>query len=201
MKRRAFQRCRNPSAFDITHMASIFIINPDGTETEQSLPAKTVRIGRAAENDIVVDDPSISAFHCEIRVGDGFFQFKDMGSTNGIRVNGERLPEAMLCDGDLIRFGKVRARFVWGDSPPPKEALPAQLAPKDAVKAEAEAPLEDVDMNSPAQEKRKLRGEMPPGFGAPKKKSNPEKSMFVVISVLILLLAAAALVFAVISMR
>ncbi len=182
-------------------MASIFIVNPDGTETEHSLPAKTVRIGRAAENDIVVEDPSISAFHCEIRVGDGFFQFKDMGSTNGIRVNGERLPEAMLGDGDLIRFGKVRARFVWGNSPPPKKALPAQLASEETDQDEAKAPPEEVDGISPAQEKPKTRRELPPGFGTPKKKSNPEKSMSVVISVLILLLAAAALVFAVISMR
>ena len=57
----------------------------------------TTTIGRGPEQDIFLDDVTVSRRHAELLVGEsGVPQIKDAGSTNGIYVNGERLDEAEL---------------------------------------------------------------------------------------------------------
>ena len=56
-------------------------------------------------------DPNVSRNHAEIRPsGDGFL-LVDMGSTNGTKVNGVRITQHLLEDGDEITFGNTRMRF------------------------------------------------------------------------------------------
>lgn len=62
-------------------------------------------IGRDPSCDIPLDDAGVSRRHAEIRrVGDHFV-VSDLGSKNGTLVQGERIDERQLCDGDLIRIG------------------------------------------------------------------------------------------------
>lgn len=70
-----------------------------------------ITIGRATDNMIVVDDPSVSGHHAEIRVAGKSCHLKDIGSTNGTRVNGNPVTEAPLGHGDRVRFGGVDARY------------------------------------------------------------------------------------------
>ncbi len=68
----------------------------------------TVTLGRAESNDIVLDDPTVSAFHAEIRPdGDGFL-LRDNGSATGTHRNRIRIREAPLEDGDVLQLGAVR---------------------------------------------------------------------------------------------
>lgn len=70
-----------------------------------------VSVGRQAECTIVLADPNVSRFHAEVRpAGDGFV-VADLGSTNGTKVNGVRVAEHELRDGDEIRFGNTAVRF------------------------------------------------------------------------------------------
>lgn len=70
-----------------------------------------VSIGRRPESNIVLADPNVSRSHAEIRPqGDGFL-LVDLGSTNGTKVNGVRVSQHMLVDGDEIAFGNTRMRF------------------------------------------------------------------------------------------
>jgi pSer/pThr/pTyr-binding forkhead associated (FHA) protein len=48
-------------------------------------------VGRAADCDIVLNVPSVSAHHAEIVFSDGAYQVQDLGSTNGTLVNGQRI--------------------------------------------------------------------------------------------------------------
>lgn len=71
----------------------------------------TVSVGRLPECDITVVDPNVSRRHAEIQPrGDGFVVV-DLGSTNGTRVNGVRVSERELHDGDELGFGNVLLTF------------------------------------------------------------------------------------------
>ncbi|MBD0743756.1 FHA domain-containing protein [Streptomyces sp. CBMA152] len=70
------------------------------------LPAKTVRIGRAADNDLVVDDLVVSRRHAELRAHpDGGYEIVDLGSHNGTFLNGQPVARALVAPGDIVGVG------------------------------------------------------------------------------------------------
>ena len=75
------------------------------------------RIGRHAGNDLVLDDASISRYHAELqRHRDGGFSIRDLDSLNGVFINGDRVDEGVVSDGDTLEIGDVALRF-HGDGP------------------------------------------------------------------------------------
>lgn len=69
------------------------------------------KVGRLPDCGVQIVDASVSRYHAEVRAkGDGFVVV-DLGSTNGTRVNGVRVYERELRDGDELSFGTVRVRF------------------------------------------------------------------------------------------
>ncbi len=71
----------------------------------------TVSVGRQADCTVVLADPNVSRVHAEVRpAGDGFV-VADLGSTNGTKVNGVRVAEHELRDGDEVRFGNTVTHF------------------------------------------------------------------------------------------
>jgi hypothetical protein len=70
-----------------------------------------VTLGRARECDIVVEDPSVSRRHAELRRGPGGFTIVDLQSTNGTQVNGKKVDQAQVEDGDRITLGQTELRF------------------------------------------------------------------------------------------
>ena len=81
---------------------------PGGT---RAIGEESLVIGRDPRCDLVLDDPRVSRRHAEIRPRLGRFALLDLGSTNGTRVNGTRVTEAALADGDRIEI--ARAAFVF----------------------------------------------------------------------------------------
>ncbi|MFF2847975.1 FHA domain-containing protein [Streptomyces sp. NPDC058001] len=70
------------------------------------LPTRTVRIGRAADNDLVIDDLVVSRRHAELRThADGTYEIVDLGSRYGTYLNGQPVRRAPLSDGDIIGIG------------------------------------------------------------------------------------------------
>jgi hypothetical protein len=80
------------------------------------VPQGTTRVGRARDNDVVIDGPesaSVSQHHCEIlRDGDSF-RIRDLGSTNGTFLNGERTAESELIAPATIRLGVGNYEFTF----------------------------------------------------------------------------------------
>ena len=69
-------------------------------------------LGSVAGNTIVLADPAVSRKHAGIRRGtDGLYELADLGSTNGIYVNGHRMPKKVLEEGDVIRVGNSELIF------------------------------------------------------------------------------------------
>ncbi len=64
-----------------------------------------VGIGRHESNDIQLPSRAVSNFHAEILKEDGTLVIRDLGSTNGTRVNGERVDRSPVSPGDSIRIG------------------------------------------------------------------------------------------------
>jgi hypothetical protein len=70
-------------------------------------------IGRSRECDIVIDDANVSRRHAEVRPGSHGWTIADLGSTNGVRVNGRAVgadPQP-LDDGDQVEFGTAQVTF------------------------------------------------------------------------------------------
>lgn len=75
--------------------------------------APMVTIGRALDCDVCLSHETISAHHATlVRKRDGSFELTDMGSRNGVRVNGERVNRQRVGNGDVIQFGRSEFRFV-----------------------------------------------------------------------------------------
>lgn len=76
-----------------------------------------MRLGRAPDNDISLDNDSVSGCHAEVyHLPDGAFQICDLNSTNGTWVNGKRIKIQILSNGDVVELGEVRLHFRIGDA-------------------------------------------------------------------------------------
>ncbi|TDT97806.1 FHA modulated ABC efflux pump with fused ATPase and integral membrane subunit [Streptomyces sp. 846.5] len=74
--------------------------------TIRSLPERTIRIGRAVDNDLVVEDLAVSRHHAELRaVPQGRYAIVDLGSHNGTYLNGAPVVYSLVGAGDLIGIG------------------------------------------------------------------------------------------------
>jgi hypothetical protein len=88
------------------------MLTPPAPGAEFALSKDVIRIGRAEDLDAWVNHRSISREHAEIRHDDSVYTVVDLGSANGVRVNGRDVRNAPLQSGDVIELGQVRFRFV-----------------------------------------------------------------------------------------
>lgn len=73
---------------------------------------EVTNIGRSRNNDVILDNITVSRQHARIKLEGSDFVLYDLGSSNGTFVNGERVVEPRrLKDGDVIRFGEVEMVF------------------------------------------------------------------------------------------
>ena len=80
-------------------------------------------IGRREECDVRLEHKSVSKMHCVIVRADGLLLVRDLGSTNGTRVNGQRVRRAALLPNDQISIANCKFRVHFGpDEPPPLRA-------------------------------------------------------------------------------
>ncbi len=71
-----------------------------------SLPKRSLLIGRSAACDVVIDHPEVSGRHAILTITpDGRYEIQDIGSKNGVYVNGERTVKKFLQEGDRVTLG------------------------------------------------------------------------------------------------
>jgi hypothetical protein len=75
---------------------------------------RTVVVGRSRDCDITLDDPNVSRRHAEVSREGGAYWIADLGSTNGVTVNGKRVNRAQLEPDDAILIGTTELRFERG---------------------------------------------------------------------------------------
>lgn len=92
----------------------LVVVSKDGNRRKYELgKKKSVKIGKKSDNDIVVViDKTISRNHAEIQLtNDNQYLIKDLNSTNGTLINGMKVKEAFLSQGDLIQVGETSIEF------------------------------------------------------------------------------------------
>ncbi len=87
-----------------------FIAGPLAGQTI-NLGEQITTLGSIAGNTIVLSDPAVSRKHVGINRTAQGFEMADLGSTNGIYVNGHRMPKKVLVSGDLLRVGNTEMVF------------------------------------------------------------------------------------------
>jgi FHA domain len=99
----------NPALLDGVS-ANFIVKGPNGQEKAYPMKSMAVTIGRSDQCDIAVKDSSMSGKHAEISKINGEIRVKDLGSANGIWLNGERVDDVELFDGDVLRCGQTSIR-------------------------------------------------------------------------------------------
>ena len=102
-------------------------------------------IGRHPECDIQIDSRKISRRHCCIAQVSDYLVVRDLGSTNGVRINGARVVEGRLAPGDELTIGSHRYRVSWDSVVP--EAPPHRRI-KETVRAPQPGDLDDAGLES-----------------------------------------------------
>jgi pSer/pThr/pTyr-binding forkhead associated (FHA) protein len=95
-----------------THTVSLVFASGPLAGSEVTLSKPRVTIGRGKDSEVVIDDPSISHQHAALELGSNGYRVRDLGSTNGVVVNGARMALAELKHGDRVALGQVELRYV-----------------------------------------------------------------------------------------
>ena len=92
------------------------MVAADGPHRGQAWASSLDRctIGSHPSNDIVVDDATVSRFHCEVRLDATGARLRDLDSKNGTTVDGVRVVEGWLRSGSVIRLGRASFQFQVG---------------------------------------------------------------------------------------
>jgi hypothetical protein len=103
--------------FIFNTMATLVLARADGTTENFPLDNEIMTIGRHPDSTVVLQGAAASSQHAALRIKeDGNYYLQDLGSSNGTRVNGVLIEEALLQDNDQIAFGDEAAAFFLVDT-------------------------------------------------------------------------------------
>ncbi len=94
------------------------------TGRTHELKADKTTIGRVEDNVFQIPEPSVSSHHCEVELRGNDIIVKDLNSTNGTYINGQKVSEGPLKPGQILRLGQIEMRLET-DAPAP--ASPKKL--------------------------------------------------------------------------
>jgi len=107
--------------------SSLGELNPCGGGDPIPLLHEKLLVGRRSSCDISLRFPNVSSHHCELELINGYWQVRDLGSRNGVKVNGERVETRFLMPGDVLQVARHRFELDYepeGDGTAPEEENP-----------------------------------------------------------------------------
>jgi pSer/pThr/pTyr-binding forkhead associated (FHA) protein len=189
-------------------MSKLVLLSEGFAGRTYELNVEKTTVGRVEDNAFQIAEPSVSSHHAEIILKGNDVVIKDLNSTNGTFINGEKIGESVLKPGQTLKFGQVELRLEGKDGAgapvPGTKAPPASKAPA-SPSAGQKQPT--------SQTSRIPRGgvkldEFQEGKQAPKfqttafaKKSNKATIIFVSIAVVLVLAIVIFLVVALTNVR
>lgn len=138
-------------------------------------------LGRHAECDIQLNSRKVSRRHCCIAQVSNYLVVRDLGSTNGIRINGVRVLEGRLKSGDELTVGNFRYQVSWDDKPisalPARQEAPAAANAKSSSGAAKEPVPAIRHVPTDSDEDQILEScDDPVLLGSPRKRTNADKN-------------------------
>jgi pSer/pThr/pTyr-binding forkhead associated (FHA) protein len=118
-------------------MAKLVILTQGLNGRAHELNVDRTTIGRVEDNLFQIAEPSVSSHHCEVHLRDNEVLIRDLNSTNGTFINGEKITESVLKPGQTLRLGNVELKL---DAPGAAAAPAAGPAPGPA-KRQVEATM------------------------------------------------------------
>jgi predicted component of type VI protein secretion system len=163
-------------------MAKLVVLSSGMAGRSLDLKADKATIGRLEDNALQLAEPSVSSHHCEVTLRGSEVLVKDLESTNGTFINGEKISEGVLKPGQILRLGQVEMRLENG-------APAAAPAPTTAVSPGKQS----FDHTTPIQRGVSLneleQGPRTSGFDtsskAFSKKSNKTNRWFLIVGIII----------------
>ncbi len=142
--------------------AQLVALDDDGPSLWLDKPI--LLVGRHPECDVQIDSRKISRRHCCIAQVADYLVVRDLGSTNGVRINGVRVAEGKLAEGDELVIGATRFRVSWAE-----EVRPAHptVRPGAAIDPAEDDLLESSDQPIPLAEPGRARPGAPRGAPPP----------------------------------
>ncbi len=104
-------------------MAKLVILSEGMTGRSHELKVDKTTIGRVEDNTFQIPEPSVSSHHCEVLLRGNEVVVRDLNSTNGSFINGEKITEKVLKPGQTLRLGQIEIRLET-DAPPGQSKKP-----------------------------------------------------------------------------
>ena len=92
-------------------MAKLVVLSEGMTGHTHELKVDKTTIGRVDDNTFPIAEPSVSSHHCEILLRGSEVVVRDLNSTNGTFINGEKITESVLKPGQILRLGQIEMRL------------------------------------------------------------------------------------------
>ncbi|MGD0262128.1 MAG: FHA domain-containing protein [Verrucomicrobiota bacterium] len=92
-------------------MAKLVVLSAGMTGRTQELKVDKTTIGRVEDNTFQIAEPSVSSHHCEVLLRGSEVVVRDLNSTNGTYINGEKVTEKVMKPGQILRLGQVELRL------------------------------------------------------------------------------------------
>jgi len=97
-------------------MARLVLLSEGLTGKTFELKPEVTTVGRVPDNVFQIPEASVSSHHCEIQLRGSDLFVRDLDSTNGTFINGEKIKEGVLKPGQILRLGMVDMRLETGDA-------------------------------------------------------------------------------------
>ena len=98
-------------------MAKLVVLSAGMTGRTHELKVEKTTIGRVEDNTFQIAEPSVSSHHCELVLKGNDVLVKDLNSTNGTFINGEKVTESVLKTGQVLRLGQIELRLEADSTP------------------------------------------------------------------------------------
>ncbi|MEJ2421888.1 MAG: adenylate/guanylate cyclase domain-containing protein [Acidobacteriota bacterium] len=135
----------------------------DGRERSFAVRKDRVRIGRMEDNDLVISDHTVSREHAEIVNTDKGWMIRDVGSSNGLCVNGLRMDSTALAFGDVVSMGRVQLSFLRSEEDAMVEMSPDDTGSILELEGTVVRSAKDFQAMLEAEEERRAGSARAPG--------------------------------------
>lgn len=183
-------------------MAKLVVLSAGSNGRSYELVDKTT-IGRVDDNSFQIAEPSVSSHHCEVLLRGSDVVVKDLNSTNGTFINGEKISESVLKPGQTLRLGQIELQLLTEGMPvPPPSAAPAPAPGPVPAAPAGTPPRKPMDQTTGMQRGVSLNelseGSRPAGFDttskAFSKKTNQTNRFFIIGAIIVGLVILVAVI-------